>query len=56
MDFVQTELRINMKINKDILPIIKKRNLTQKQSSAKLNLSNIATSPDAIMKYVRLQK
>ena len=54
VDFVETELRINLKINKDILPITRKRNLQNKTSSAKLNLSNICTTPDAIMKYVRL--
>ena len=56
MDYVKTELDINQKINKDILPVIKSRINLQKSTSIKLNLSDIHTTPDAIMKYVKLQK
>ena len=52
--FVNTELEINSKINRDVLPKIKSRINEHKSSSTKLNLSNINTTPDAIMKYVKL--
>ena len=54
--FVNTELEINRKINNDILPKVKSRIKEHKSSTTKLNLSNITTTPDAIMKYVKLQK
>lgn len=58
VNFVETELKINGDINKDILPVIRNRkrtNINDSKAPLKLNMQDIHTTPVAFMKYIKLQ-